>query len=559
MKAVYYARVSTEEEKQVNALSKQIAENESTILSMGWELVDSYVDEGVSGTTNNKRDEYNRLFADLETDKYDVICIKSQDRLMRNVKDWYIFIDRMVKNQKKLYLYLENKWYQSDDALITGIKAILAEEYSRDLSRKINNAHKRRELSGATIVTNGRIWGYDQNNGQLTINEEESKIVRMIFELYISGVGSRGISKILTEKGILTHGGTPFAQTTIRRMIKQEKYKGTLICNKLHKDFETKKIVKNPPSEWVIHENRIPAIIDKDTWQLANDLLVQKRKEAGTDSRIDKAYGYNAPRHPLGGKIVCGLCGQPYYRRNEHIKGTDKTKYVWQCSTYVRKGRMTNVRPKYKINPKKWGDGCDGINIEETQIYKALDELGNNNKIDINYVVDKMLEYLKQTFESQNVQAEIDSVKQQIAKLKKQKSTLLDRLLDEIISKNDFKTKNDEIETKINDNENKLQQLYSSTDAQTEISNRLNTIKEQLENGLVAEEKINFIINQVDKITVYQDHLNITLNILGGDGYNYYLNADNQGKNRTHLDNYIYKTTILTPHHSELSVYVYLK
>ena len=135
MRAVYYARVSTEEDKQVNALVKQCEEAEHHINNMGWDLVDSYVDEGKSGTSSKKRDEYNRLYEDLESDLFDIIVIKSQDRLMRNVKDWYMFIDKMVKNGKKLYIYIDNKFYQSDDALITGIKAILAEEYSREIGR----------------------------------------------------------------------------------------------------------------------------------------------------------------------------------------------------------------------------------------------------------------------------------------------------------------------------------------------------------------------------------------------------------------------------------------
>lgn len=247
LRAVYYARVSTEEEKQVNALAKQCEEAEHCISSNGWNLVDMYVDEGKSGTTSKRRNEYNRLYEDMEIDKFDVIVIKSQDRLMRNVKDWYIFIDKMVKNGKRLYFYLENKWYESDDALITGIKAILAEEYSRELSKKINNSNRRRQQTGTSIITNGKLWGYNQKEGELTINEEEAKVVRRVFELYISGLGCRGIRKKLTQEGYLTRNSTEFAETTIKRMIKNEKYKGTVIFNKQHKDFDTKKIIKNPP------------------------------------------------------------------------------------------------------------------------------------------------------------------------------------------------------------------------------------------------------------------------------------------------------------------------
>ena len=144
-RAVIYCRVSTEEEKQINALEKQIDEARNAVISNGWLLVDEYVDEGKSGTMIKYRDEFIRLSDDIETNKYDIIVVKSQDRLMRSTKDWYIFVDKLVQAQKKLFFYLENKFYNTDDALLTGIRAILAEEYSRELSKKLNSAHRYRQ------------------------------------------------------------------------------------------------------------------------------------------------------------------------------------------------------------------------------------------------------------------------------------------------------------------------------------------------------------------------------------------------------------------------------
>ncbi|WP_304509984.1 recombinase family protein, partial [Anaerotignum sp.] len=139
-RAVIYCRVSTEEITQMDALQGQIVEAKRAVSGKRWALVDSYIDEGKSGTTTKRRDEYNRLVSDLSSEKFDIIVVKSQDRLMRNTKEWYIFVDQLVQSGKQLYFYLENKFYTPDDALITGIKAILAEEFSRDLSKKINNA-----------------------------------------------------------------------------------------------------------------------------------------------------------------------------------------------------------------------------------------------------------------------------------------------------------------------------------------------------------------------------------------------------------------------------------
>ena len=118
-RAVIYCRCSTEEESQVDALHNQVVESEVCVREQGWSLVDRYV-ESKSGTTTKGRTEYNRLFEDLLLDRFDIIVIKSQDRLMRNVKDWYLFLDRMLTHGKRLFMYIERKFYSADDALITG-------------------------------------------------------------------------------------------------------------------------------------------------------------------------------------------------------------------------------------------------------------------------------------------------------------------------------------------------------------------------------------------------------------------------------------------------------
>ena len=504
------------EEKQVNALAKQCDEAEHCISSNKWVLVDKYIDEGKSGTTSQKRNEYNRLYEDLGTDRFDVVVIKSQDRLMRNVKDWYIFIDRMVKNGKRLYFYLENKWYESDDALITGIKAILAEEYSRELSKKINNSNRRRQQSGTSIITNGKLWGYNQKDGELTINEDEAKVVRRIFELYVSGLGCRGIRKKLTDEGFLTRNATEFAETTIKRMIKNEKYKGTVIFNKQHKDFNTKQVIQNPPSEWIIHENRIPAIIDPVIWEEANRIMKERSKKAGGDNRVDQKIGYNKSKHPLGGKIICSECGKVYYR--SHVKNKDRTKYkyVWQCSTYVQKGRIhpwKKANIKYD-NPKKWV-GCDGINLEDEKIMNLMNDIARDCSFDMEFIINKMTEYLSELFKASDNIYNIEEIQKNIDKIEVQKSFLLDKYMSGIINDIDYVKKNRELDAKIDIFEQKKEKIQRSEETKADMEMKLQRIKAELQNNIIEEEKVRFIMDRVKQIIVHNDHLEIELEFIG--------------------------------------------
>lgn len=131
---------------------------------------------------------------DLLDEDYDISLTGFSDTL-----DWYIWIDRLTTHGKRLYMYLEDTFYSPDNALISGIKAILAEEYSRELSKKINNSYKRRIEAAKngekiSIVNNSRSLGYDKVNGELVINEKEAEVVRMIFNMYASGEGLRAKS-----------------------------------------------------------------------------------------------------------------------------------------------------------------------------------------------------------------------------------------------------------------------------------------------------------------------------------------------------------------------------
>ena len=122
-----YNRCSTEEENQKNALATQAEESLELAKKMGWKVVGQYV-EAQSGTSADNRKEYRKMLQGIEENKFDIIMIKSIDRLARNTKDWYLFLDCITRRGVRLYMYLECKYYDAEDSLLTGIKAILAED-----------------------------------------------------------------------------------------------------------------------------------------------------------------------------------------------------------------------------------------------------------------------------------------------------------------------------------------------------------------------------------------------------------------------------------------------
>ena len=335
-RAVIYCRCSTEEECQKDALIRQAAEARECVCRLNWSLEDEYI-ESRSGTSTRGREQYQRLFSDLLRDKFEIVVIKSQDRLMRNTKDWYVFVDRLVTCGKRLYLYLENRFYSADDSLITGIKAILAEEYSRELSRKINNAHRNRQKTGSALMLTSNTYGYRKlPDKSLAIIEEEAQVKRKMYELCAGGLGSRCIARILREDGVQKRNGSFFTDSDIRRMIRNPVNKGTVVMNRKHYDFDTRQVVKNPQEQFYIYENRIPAIVSEELWKAANEEIDKRKKPVGNQERTARCFGVNPGKHVFSGKLVCGLCGAPFYRTTRKRKNYKI--HEWKCKIYLNRG-----------------------------------------------------------------------------------------------------------------------------------------------------------------------------------------------------------------------------
>jgi DNA invertase Pin-like site-specific DNA recombinase len=475
-----------------------------------WNFIDSYVDEGRSGTSSKKRDEYNRLFEDISKDKWDIIVIKSQDRLMRNAKDWYIFINELVTNNKKLFMFMENSFYKSDNSLFTGIKAILAEEYSRDLSKKLNNAHKRRSAEGSSVMSNNRIWGYTKCKGELVIDENEAIIVKRIFEMYVEEKkGTREIINELNKEGITAKNGKKFASTTINRILKNEKYMGTMICNKQHKDFETKKTIKNPKNEWIIHENRIPAIVSKETFEKAQNI---RHKRYQIQNPSGNKTGKRETKHALGGKIFCGYCGKImwYNAVKKTYKKDDRVeyRYPWMCSTYCQLGRIG--LGKY---PE---EGCNKKNINDNYLTEELIKLAeklNNDKFK-NNVIRNCIKLAEDKLQKTNNKFNMETLQNRIKELENKQNLLVDKYLDNVIPEQVYRRKNKEIENELLTHNNNLDKMIQILKNEKEKDEQILELKKICETQLNGNLTYDDICQLISKIIAYDDRIEIYLNIM---------------------------------------------
>ena len=522
-RAVIYCRVSTQEQTQRDALAVQVQEAQNAVKSNEWVLVDQYI-EMESGTTKHGRSEYMRLLDDIkDKNKFDIIVIKSLDRLNRSAKNWYLFVEELVNNDKLLYIYMDRAFYKTDDRLISGVKAILAEQYSRDLSSKINNAHEYRQKNGTTVLINNNTYGYVKNpDKSVSIHPEEAKMIRKIYRLAAQGCGSRTISKILYQDGIRNRNGNQLEESSIRRIIKNPLFKGVVVMNKRHFDFEKKKEIKNPESEWIYHQGLVPAIVEEELWEKANKMLklsAAQVKGAGRQKKHRELYDFS-------GKLICGECGAPYYKTfRRQYANPEHVIVEWRCSSYLKHGRKKQEVAEGTNQSKEWGadeqelrrgqiTGCDNIHLKQEGLERMMRELSGQLFAwqDEENMIRRIIKILSEVLLTGETHLKKEEVEKNLMAVRNRKSRLLDLLLDNTISKQGYKSKQKELEQEEQRWTERLERMDVEEEKIRQTKERLVGIEQKLRADGCEKIQAGLLMQVMDHIRVFEDRLEIKLN-----------------------------------------------
>jgi len=350
-----YARVSTDNDKQGESLENQMDYYETLITSnTEWEFAGIFADQGITGTTQN-RPEFQRMLELCREGKIDLIITKSISRFARNTTIVLQTVRELKDIGVEIKFEKENTCTLSGDGeLMLAVLSSFAEEESRSVSENVKWRYKKKFERGELVINTNCFLGYDKDEyGDLTINLDEAEIVKRIFEEYLAGNGSFKIAKILNSEGIPTVTGSKWNDTSIRAIIKNEKYKGDAILQKTYTvNYLSKKKRKNngEVDSFYIEDNHSP-IISKETWEQVQ-IEMQKRAESkGIFKGTDKYQN----RYLLSGMLYCSKCGAVLRRRTWNSKESCK-KIVWQCSNYVKNGK----------------DACSGTKIDD-EVISRLD------------------------------------------------------------------------------------------------------------------------------------------------------------------------------------------
>lgn len=367
-----YCRVSTKSDDQENSFENQKSYFERVYKDKAdYELYDIYADKGITGTTLQKRPDFNRMLTDAGLDinngykiiaapKFDMIATKNTSRFARNVSVDVILKALAQNNVYVHFLDLDKSTENPEDITFIQIFLTFDERESRDKSKKVLFGLEE-SIKKGNIHTNGRLYGYKyypKPENRLEIIESEAEVVRLIFDLYVNkGMGFYRIGNYLKQKNIHTKSGKDFSQRGLRLIITNEVYTGRGVRQKFTEGYIFNKHNRRETGNAVIFEtDKIPAIIDMQTFEKAQEILHSRLQHEVQKGKYNGKTIYT-------GKLICGCCGETYTASNSD--------YLAQ---YGRRVRNYACRSKRKVTYDKNGDRimlCNNPNVYETK----LDEL----------------------------------------------------------------------------------------------------------------------------------------------------------------------------------------
>jgi DNA invertase Pin-like site-specific DNA recombinase len=314
-----YCRVSSDSEDQLNSFMaqtryySQVFDNSETE-----QLVDVYADEGITGTCEDKREEFQRMIKDCRRGKIDRIYTKSISRFARNTRDCLKNVRELKSLGITIFFEKENidTANLSDEMMIT-IMGGLAQEESTSISQNMRWSIKKRMESG-TMKMCTSVFGYDLVDGNLILKPNEAEIVRQIFDWYLSGYGIVQIAKMLNSQNIKREEKfCNWTSCTVKLMLTNEKYIGDQLFQKKYTTdtLPFRQVVNKGERNQYYYSNRHEPIITRNDFDKVQKILLE-RKEKFKGIRRERIFAK---------KIYCGECGSTFKFKLRYDKN------YWVC------------------------------------------------------------------------------------------------------------------------------------------------------------------------------------------------------------------------------------
>lgn len=490
MRVTFYARVSSEKDEQLNSLDNQISYYRDFIKkNANWEFVEGYIDEGLSGISTKKRENFNNMISDAKAGLFDLVITKEITRFARNTLDSIQYTRDLLSYGVGVFFQNDNiNTLDEDSELRLTLMSGIAQDELRKLSSRIKFGHQE-AIKKNVVLGNSRIFGYRKDNKRLVIDEKEAEMVRELFTLYATDQYSmKQIEDIFWNKGYRNNNGKKICHSTMSNTISNPKYKGYYVGNKVKiVDMFTKKQKFLPPEEWVMFKDEtgeiVPAIVSEELWEQANAIL--KRRSRDVKNR------QNQCNHPnlLTGKMYCTHCGKLYYRKDsKDRKGNVLSR--WICSGKINNG----------------ADSCPSFTIYEEEIKEILYEVFKDTAEDAKLIIEEYTNIYAEMTEKDVSSGELQKLKDRLELLSKKKSKLLEYNIAGEISDRDFVEMNKQISEESADIYSTIEEMENEINSRAGYKQKIEEIKAILQKAeSEASSKMidsAFVNKYIDKIFV---------------------------------------------------------
>lgn len=406
-----YTRLSREDSESTS-IQNQLREGKQFAKDNNFKEIEIYNEgQGISGGAEiENRPQLFQLLQDIRIGKINTVWFRHQDRLERNSATYIIFIGECKKYNCKIFFGDKKFDFEDPNVNLLGQITSAVNQYQKDLQKvKTKKALK-------DHVSEGKVWsvvayGYKSVNGYLTINDDEAKIVKEIFDLSLSGIGTDSIAGKLNEKGIPTRKNTKWRGGTIQSILKNTLYKGKRIFSGNTYDA--------------------PVIIEPLYWQKVNNNFKNNRNNSG--KKVDHKY-------LLKGLIKCAKCGKNYYgkrrvdlsdnfyscvgKRYKEIKCTNRginidvlENFIW--NRFFSDKRILEITKNF-LNNDEVENKLEGLRDNKKKFESKLESRDKEYKNALNLLVKSIISEDDFTTIKNRVETEKSDLKLQLKNVKEQ-------------------------------------------------------------------------------------------------------------------------------------------
>ncbi|WP_186843520.1 recombinase family protein [Acetobacterium fimetarium] len=492
-RAVGYARVSTDMQNE-SSIDAQIYGVKEYCEKHGYCLVNTYIDFGISGTTD-QRPQFQQMIEDGKKGQFDAVIVHKGDRFARSRNLSSTYKEILAKNNIEYISVTECFGNEPESVLLEGLTEAMAEYYSRNLAREVRKGllQKARDC----LYTGGNLpLGYDIDPETqkfiLAKNEDEIKTVQTIFKMKAEGYGYGELIQELNRQGLnqSKKGGT-LSKSAINWMLHNERYTGMYVYDRsAAKGPRGRNGHKYKNEEDTIRiDGGVPQIIDKETFRNVQEILTKNKKKSGTFKT----------KHPnlLGGIIECE-CGHSYVSNYRKERPGHRAYASYQC----------NYQSSHKDK------SCKNKGIEQTTLDSAiLDLLYTHIYDDVETITAEFNRYRRKKLE--NIDLDTDTIQRQITAIEIKINNITDAIAQGMNQKVMF----DKMETLHLEKQQLENDLIDVNTIEETVEVTEDEIRELLEKTKVMvrtksiPEVRRFINRFIQKVVVHTDNVEVTFKV----------------------------------------------